>query len=247
MGTSTGGPQALQEILPELPGDFPVAVIVVQHMPPGFTAPLAKRLNTISAVEVREAEHGDIVEPGNVYIAPAGRHLRVRRRPEAKGILQTKICLSDHPVASVHKPSADVMMVSIAEAFGKYCLRHHPDRYGRRRLAGHDCDQSCRRAHHRARRGHQRGLWNASSLRRTRSPAQGRFPAANAGADFTGSSLQTQKLSSMDLRYLARDSRVCSGSTTSLRVPAGTEIRNGVCSPSAKIRFRKMFRPPTEA
>lgn len=78
IGTSTGGPQALQEILPELPRDLPVAVIVVQHMPPGFTAPLAKRLNTISGVEIREAEHGDIVQPGNVYIAPAGRHLRVR-------------------------------------------------------------------------------------------------------------------------------------------------------------------------
>jgi two-component system chemotaxis response regulator CheB len=119
IGTSTGGPQALQEILPNLPGDLPVAVIVVQHMPPGFTAPLAKRLNTISAIEVREAEHGDVVQPGNVYIAPAGRHLRVRRRSEAGESLKTQICLSDHP-ASVHKPSADVMMISIAEAFGKH-------------------------------------------------------------------------------------------------------------------------------
>jgi two-component system chemotaxis response regulator CheB len=119
IGTSTGGPQALQEILPNLPCDLPVAVIVVQHMPPGFTAPLAKRLNTLSAVDVREAEHGDIVRPGNVYIAPAGRHLRVRRRPEAKESLKAQICLSDHP-PSVHKPSADVMMLSIAEAFGKY-------------------------------------------------------------------------------------------------------------------------------
>jgi two-component system chemotaxis response regulator CheB len=116
LGTSTGGPRALQEILPELPADLPVGMIIVQHMPPGFTGPLAKRLNTMSAIEVREAEHGNVIEPGTVYIAPAGRHIKVQRRAESKAA----ICLSDHPSGTMHKPSADVLMLSVAEAFGRY-------------------------------------------------------------------------------------------------------------------------------
>lgn len=118
IGTSTGGPQALQDLLPQLPADLPVGVIVVQHMPHGFTGPLAKRLNTISAIEVREAELGDIVEPGKVYIAPAGRHISVERHG-TNSQLKTKICLSDHPLATLHRPSADVLMASVAEVFGR--------------------------------------------------------------------------------------------------------------------------------
>jgi two-component system, chemotaxis family, protein-glutamate methylesterase/glutaminase len=116
LGTSTGGPRALQEILPELPADLPVAMIIVQHMPLGFTAPFAKRLNALSEIEVREAEHGNIIEPATVYIAPAGRHIKVQRRAESK----TAICLSDHPFGTLHKPSADVLMLSVAETFGRY-------------------------------------------------------------------------------------------------------------------------------
>jgi two-component system chemotaxis response regulator CheB len=119
IGTSTGGPDALQVLLPQLPADLPVGVIIVQHMPPGFTGPLAKRLNTVSEIEVREAENGDLVEAGNVYIAPAGEHIIVehhRRNTE----LKTRISLSDHPPGTMHKPSADVMMTSIAEVFGQY-------------------------------------------------------------------------------------------------------------------------------
>ena len=119
IGTSTGGPDALQHLLPQLPADLPVPVIIVQHMPPGFTGPLAKRLNTISEIEVREAEDGDLVEPGNVYIAPAGYHITVahyRRNAE----LKTRICLSDNPADTPHMPSADVMMASVAKVFGQY-------------------------------------------------------------------------------------------------------------------------------
>lgn len=122
LGTSTGGPQALLEILPRLPVDLPVGLIVVQHMPLGFTGPLAKRLNTMSAIEVQEAKHGDIVEPGNVYIAPAGQHITVQRRTGPKGEFKTYICLSDHPLGTLHKPSADVMMLSVAQAFGRYSV-----------------------------------------------------------------------------------------------------------------------------
>jgi two-component system chemotaxis response regulator CheB len=120
LGTSTGGPQALQDLLPQLPADLPVGMIIVQHMPHGFTAPLAKRLNTISAIDVHEAESGEIVEPGRVYIAPAGQHITVERHG-TNSELKTKICLSDYPRATLHKPSADVMMASVAEVFGRYC------------------------------------------------------------------------------------------------------------------------------
>ena len=119
IGTSTGGPEALQDLLPQLPADLPVGVIVVQHMPQGFTGPLAKRLNTISAIEVREAEHGDFVEAGKVYIAPAGRHITVAQHGTISE-LKTKICLSDLPLGTLHRPSADVMMLSVAGVFGRY-------------------------------------------------------------------------------------------------------------------------------
>jgi len=119
IGTSTGGPDALQDLLPQLPADLPVGIMIVQHMPPGFTGPLAKRLNAISPIEVREAEHGDFVEAGRVYIAPAGRHITVAKHGTNRE-LKTMICLSDHPLGTLHRPSADVMMASVAEVFGQY-------------------------------------------------------------------------------------------------------------------------------
>jgi two-component system chemotaxis response regulator CheB len=120
IGASTGGPQALQDLLPQLPADLPVGVIIVQHMPPGFTGPLAKRLNKISEIEVREAEYGDLVQAGKVYIAPAGQHITVERQG-SENDLKIKIRLSRHPLGSLHTPSADVMMASVAEVFGRYC------------------------------------------------------------------------------------------------------------------------------
>ena len=119
IGTSSGGPKALQDLLPQLPADLPVGVVIVQHMPPGFTGPLAERLNRISAIEVGEAEHGEIVEPGKVYIAPAGRHITLRRQGR-RIEWKAGICLSDQPLSTLHKPSADVLMVSVAEVFGRY-------------------------------------------------------------------------------------------------------------------------------
>jgi two-component system, chemotaxis family, protein-glutamate methylesterase/glutaminase len=118
LGTSTGGPQALQELLPQLPADLPVGVIVVQHMPPGFTAPFARRLDSLSKLNVREAAQGDVIEPGAVYIAPAGRHATLSRRAGRSAT----ICLSDHPAGTLHKPSVDVTMLSVAEAFGRHAL-----------------------------------------------------------------------------------------------------------------------------
>ncbi|HEV3305909.1 MAG TPA: chemotaxis-specific protein-glutamate methyltransferase CheB [Candidatus Sulfotelmatobacter sp.] len=116
LGISTGGPKALQEILPVLPADIPVPILVVQHMPAGFTAPFAKRLNDLCAVSVCEAEHGRAILPGMVYIAPAGTHLTVQRSS------RTSICLSDKPENQLHVPSVDIMMQSVATAFGSQAM-----------------------------------------------------------------------------------------------------------------------------
>jgi two-component system chemotaxis response regulator CheB len=113
LGISTGGPKALQEILPTLPGDLPVPILVVQHMPAGFTAPFAKRLNNLCTISICEASHGEAILPGVVYIAPAGSHMTVDR-PISSRML---ICLSDKTENQPHVPSVDVTMQSVASAF----------------------------------------------------------------------------------------------------------------------------------
>ncbi|HEX4426753.1 MAG TPA: chemotaxis response regulator protein-glutamate methylesterase [Terriglobales bacterium] len=113
MGTSTGGPKALQEILPLLPADLPAGVLIVQHMPRGFTNPFARRLDTICKVSVREATHDALIEPGVVYIAPAGQHITVTRKTSSKVVIH----ISDSPSRTLHTPSVDVMMLSVAEVY----------------------------------------------------------------------------------------------------------------------------------
>src|SRR5207302_5888859 len=93
VGTSTGGPKALQEILLCLPRDLSVPILIVQHMPPGFTGSFAQRLNALSAVNVREATHGEAILPGVVYIAPSGLHMSVERLSGSRAT----ICLDAHP------------------------------------------------------------------------------------------------------------------------------------------------------
>jgi len=112
LGISTGGPKALEEILPHLPRDLPVPILVVQHMPAGCIAPLAGRLNKLCAVAICQASHGEAVRPGTVYFAPAGSQVTVERLTNSR----TVICLSDKP-ENLHVPSADVMMQSVALAF----------------------------------------------------------------------------------------------------------------------------------
>jgi two-component system chemotaxis response regulator CheB len=113
IGTSTGGPPALQAIIPRLPEALPCAVLVVQHMPVGFTRSLAERLDARSVVEVREAAEGDLVTRGSVLIAPAGRHMKVRRRGG-----EMRVWLDDEPRSALHRPSVDVLMASVAKAYG---------------------------------------------------------------------------------------------------------------------------------
>jgi len=110
IGCSTGGPKALQDLLPALPKTLPVPCLIVQHMPGTFTKAFAERLNGICQVEVREAVHGETALPGCVYIAPGGLHMIYRQRGPA-GIIE----LSAEPSTSLHRPSVDVLFQSIAD------------------------------------------------------------------------------------------------------------------------------------
>lgn len=118
IGTSTGGPSALQAVLPTLPGNFPVPVLVAQHMPPGFTGPLAQRLNGLCSLNVREGIHGEVLKAGTVYVAPAGKQMQVLRK---SGQLTLQIG-DEAPIATLYHPSVDVMFLSLAKAVGKGTL-----------------------------------------------------------------------------------------------------------------------------
>jgi two-component system chemotaxis response regulator CheB len=110
IGTSTGGPRALQYVLPYLPADIDAGIVIVQHMPPGFTKSLAERLNQLSEINVKEAEDAETILAGTAYIAPGDRHLLVKQRGS-----EYYIELSDGPKKGAHKPAVDVMMTSIAQ------------------------------------------------------------------------------------------------------------------------------------
>ncbi|MDF2500601.1 MAG: cheB 2 [Anaerosporomusa subterranea] len=113
IGTSTGGPRALQEILTRLPGNLGCGIVIVQHMPPGFTKSLADRLNSLSALEVKEAETNDIIRPGLVLIAPGDSHMTL-----ARSGAQTIIVLGKEPPIGGHRPAVDPMMESVAKIYG---------------------------------------------------------------------------------------------------------------------------------
>lgn len=118
IGTSTGGPSALQAVLPTLPGNFPVPVLVAQHMPPGFTGPLAQRLNGLCPLNVREGVHGEVLKAGTVFVAPAGKQMQVLRKSG-----QLTLHIGDEaPIPTLYHPSVDVMFLSLAKAVGKGTL-----------------------------------------------------------------------------------------------------------------------------
>jgi len=117
IASSTGGPPALQAILTKLPADLSAAVIISQHMPAGFTRSFAERLNKLSALVVREAAANDRVEPGTALIAPGGHHLIVKR--DRDGLLTDLVARGR---SDTYVPSADRMMVSVAEACGPTAL-----------------------------------------------------------------------------------------------------------------------------
>ena len=117
IGTSTGGPNALAEVFETLPGDLPVPVVMVQHMPPMFTTMLAERLNAQSAWRCHEGAEGQLVERGHAYLAPGGRHMEVIR---AGGI--TRLHLQDGPAENSCRPAVDVLFRSVAAAYGRGVL-----------------------------------------------------------------------------------------------------------------------------
>lgn len=114
IASSTGGPVALQQLLARLPGDFPVPVVITQHMPKDFTASFARRLDSLSSLTVLEGEEGMELKPGHAVVAPGGMHLTVKRK--GGGILYC--ALSDAPPLLSVKPSANIMFLSVTDEFG---------------------------------------------------------------------------------------------------------------------------------
>lgn len=114
IGVSTGGPQALQYVLPQLPKNFPGTILIVQHMPEGFTEMFSRRLEEICGITVKEVQSGDLLLAGRALICPGNRHLKVKRLP-----LGDVAVLNDDPRVNGHRPSVDVLFKSVAEEFGE--------------------------------------------------------------------------------------------------------------------------------
>lgn len=117
IGTSTGGPVALSHVIPHLPANFPLPILIVQHMPMGFTRPLADRLNSQSKIAVHEALNGMILEPGTALIVPSGKQIALRRTGA-----ETEVRLVDDDGSSLHVPSVDVMTAQVAHVYGRGAL-----------------------------------------------------------------------------------------------------------------------------
>jgi two-component system chemotaxis response regulator CheB len=113
IGTSTGGPVALQKILTQLPEDFPLPIVLVQHMPAAFTGPFATRLNSLCKIEVKEAQDGDLLKPGCAYLAPGGRQMFVVGKDSSAKL---KIIADDSPKIT-YRPSVDISFGSAAKVF----------------------------------------------------------------------------------------------------------------------------------
>lgn len=117
IAVSTGGPNALECLIPALPADFPVAVTIVQHMPPIFTKTLADRLSSLSKLPVQEAATGDIVSRGSVWIAPGGSHMQLIRK-----IAAVQVLIDQSPPVNSCRPAADILFPSVAKLFGPRTL-----------------------------------------------------------------------------------------------------------------------------
>lgn len=117
IGVSTGGPPAVQKVLSALPADFPVPILIAQHMPAAFTGPFARRLDNSCAVSVKEAEHGELIKNGTVYISPGGIHMRMGGRMGRRTIE-----ISEEPKSALYKPSANELIASVGEALGSRAL-----------------------------------------------------------------------------------------------------------------------------
>ncbi|MBE8168238.1 MAG: hypothetical protein HAW66_07710 [Shewanella sp.] len=117
IGASAGGPAALQEVIPNLPENYNTPILIVQHMPAAFTSQFAARLNSISQINVKEAQNGEIIQPKTAYIAPGGKQMLV----EKSGI-QKKIKITSGDASLSYKPSVDITFNSISQAYGSRVL-----------------------------------------------------------------------------------------------------------------------------
>jgi two-component system chemotaxis response regulator CheB len=118
IGSSTGGPKALQNIITRIPKDFPVPILISQHMPPSFTGPFSERLNQLSQIEVKEAEHEEPISKGVVYVAPGKGHMSIER----KKMTQTVISINEEKGEYIYRPSVDVLMLSVVQNFSGHVL-----------------------------------------------------------------------------------------------------------------------------
>ena len=118
LGVSTGGPQALRHLIPQLPADLGVPLAIVMHMPVGYTEMYAKKLNELSNLQFDEAHEGELLEAGKALLAPAGRHLTFRRDQKGQVIAH----LDARPFETLHRPSVDVLFKSAAETYGSRVL-----------------------------------------------------------------------------------------------------------------------------
>ena len=114
IASSTGGPQSLLKVIPKLPENLKAAVLLVQHMPPGFTRSFAKRLDSVSKIDVKEAEDGEDILENTAYVAPGDYHMEVRTQNG-----KPKIVLNKKPKIHGVRPAADPMMITAAEVFGR--------------------------------------------------------------------------------------------------------------------------------
>ncbi|WP_432737555.1 protein-glutamate methylesterase/protein-glutamine glutaminase [Maridesulfovibrio sp. FT414] len=117
IGVSTGGPPAVQKILSSLPKDFPAGIVIAQHMPKAFTGPFANRLNGVSPLTVKEAETGDRLLPGHAFVAPGGSHLIIDQK-----VSRIDLIVTPEPREALYKPSANVLVSSVANAVGRRAL-----------------------------------------------------------------------------------------------------------------------------
>jgi two-component system chemotaxis response regulator CheB len=117
IGTSTGGPNALTALIPKFPADFPVPIVIVQHMPPLFTRLLAERLSSLGRLKVREGTEGESLRPGQVWIAPGDHHMTVAR----KG-MEFVLGLNHDPQENSCRPAVDVLFRSVAQSYGSRVL-----------------------------------------------------------------------------------------------------------------------------
>ena len=117
IGTSTGGPNALAQVLPALQGEFPVPIVIVQHMPPLFTRLLSERLNKQSQITIHEGEPGRVLEPGQAWIAPGDYHMVVERRGTS-----VQLAMNQDPQENSCRPAVDVLFRSVAKTFGANVL-----------------------------------------------------------------------------------------------------------------------------